>query len=353
VRLDVENMRRTTLKAALLLSLIGTVGSVLTVAEHARAQDADELADARAKFQRAIELEQGKNWGGALKLFRQVGQVKMTPQVRYHIATCEEKLGQLVAALGGYELALAQSEGMHPDFIAEVQASIDDLKSRVPKLVVERGEGAEAASIQLDGVNLGTSSLGVETPLDPGPHTVTATAPGYEPYQETITMNEGSLEVLKVELVETQVEQSVVVPPPVVKPAEPQKKFGIAPYIIAGSGGALVLTGSVFLIVAVSKHGQAKSLCGNSLSCEGIDAQDQKESKRLSESANTYEALGFVGLGIGIAGVATGAVLYYLDNKNETAMGDERGFRSPTPPSFAFSPAAPSSDIGLSLVGSF
>jgi hypothetical protein len=353
VRLDVEDMRRTTLKAVLLLSLTGTVGSWLTAAGEVQAQNVDELAEARASFQRAVELEQGRNWGGALKLFRQVGQVKMTPQVRYHIATCEEHLGQLVVALGGYELALEQSEGMHPDFIEEVQASINDLKSRVPKLAIERGQGAEAASIQLDGVDLGASSLGVEIPLDPGPHTVTATAPGYEPYQETVSMTEGGVEVLRVALVEIQEEPVAVAPPPVVEPPPPQKKYGIAPYVIAGTGGVLVLTGSTFLIVALSKHGEAKSLCNDSRNCEGVDPDKQTESQKLSKSANTYEALGFVGLGMGLAGVATGAVLYYLDNKDRSAAGADHGHRSPAHASFSLSASAPASDIGLSFVGSF
>ena len=80
------------------------------------AQDAAELKKARAQFQQATELEQAKNWTAALQAFREVGQVRMTPQVRFHIAVCEEKLGRLVAALGGYELALADADKVGPDF---------------------------------------------------------------------------------------------------------------------------------------------------------------------------------------------------------------------------------------------
>src|SRR5690606_28697159 len=98
----------------------------LACPEPAAAQTAEELSEARAAFQRGIELEQAKNWAGALKQFREVGQVKMTPQVRYHIALCEENLGKLVAALGGYELALADAEsvGDGVSFKQEVEASI-------------------------------------------------------------------------------------------------------------------------------------------------------------------------------------------------------------------------------------
>ena len=137
-----------------------------------------EIETARRKFGQALELEVAEDWSGALRLYREVSLVKMTPQVRYHIATCEEKLGHLVAALGGYHLAQRQSEGMHPDFIEEVEGSIEDLKARIPKLTLERGVGAEGAVISLDGVKLGEAQLGSEIPLDPGPHQLAAEASG-------------------------------------------------------------------------------------------------------------------------------------------------------------------------------
>lgn len=335
------------------MTLIGVSGAVVTTVSDAHAQDADALTEARAKFQRAIELEQGQDWAGALKLFRQVGQVKMTAQVRYHIATCEEKLGQLVAALGGYELSLAQSEGMHPDFIQEVQASIDDLKSRIPKLVLERGEGAEAAAIELDGVALGASSIGIETPLDPGPHTVTATAPGFEPFRETITVTEGGVETLSVVLSETAQEPEYVPPPPVEAPPPPPKKYGMLPYIIGGSGAAVALTGGTFLILASVKQGKAKKLCGGTLDCRGKPSDIQREVHRLSNSAGTMEVVGFVSLGVGIAGVATGVVLYYLDNRGKFATTGDRGEHSRETATFRLSPTAPESELGFSLTGSF
>ena len=101
----------------------------------------------------------------------------MTPQVRFHIAVCEENLGRLVAALGGYELALADADKVGSDFKGEVEENVTKLRARIPKLVIDRGAGANAAAIELDGVAVGDSSVGVEVPLDPGPHAVTAKAP--------------------------------------------------------------------------------------------------------------------------------------------------------------------------------
>lgn len=317
--------------------------SVTLASPLAMAQQDDAIKEARVNFQKAIELEQAQNWSGALKLFREVATVKMTPQVRYHIATCEEKLGQLVAALGGYQLALAQSEEMHPDFISEVQGSIDDLTARIPKLVLERGEGAEAASIELDGVALGDSSIGAETPLDPGPHSVSATAPGFQDYRQTVTVEEGKIEVLRIEMVALKEGEA----PPAEPGAEPmeEKGFGVLPFVVGGAGVVLAATGGVFLGLRGGKVKKAETLCGGGTDCTGASAADQTEAQDLVSSAKTFEAVGWVGISVGVAALATGTVLFVLD--------PTRGKKQEAEAGISWVAHAPAADGGLSLVGRF
>src|SRR3954465_5441177 len=91
-----------------LLLILALASNAIAEAPKA-ATDEDELSIARGKFQQAIELERAGDFAQALRLLREVGQLKMTPQVRYHIAVCLDNLGQLVAAVGSYELALADA----------------------------------------------------------------------------------------------------------------------------------------------------------------------------------------------------------------------------------------------------
>src|SRR5688572_20277012 len=166
----------------------------------------------------------------------------MTPQVRYHIALCEENLGKLVAALGGYELALADAEsvGDGVSFKQEVEASVNDLRARIPKVVIQRGKGAEAASIELDGVALGESSVGVEVPLDPGPHALVASAPGHTDYSETLEVAEEETRTVTVNLAllpdDTQADDPGSVADTGVAD-EGGKKYGVYPYVLLGVGG--------------------------------------------------------------------------------------------------------------------
>src|ERR1041384_1093384 len=132
-------VRRRVLHACLRGSLLMLPAlSVGLLATPAAAQDKKELSRARAQFQRAIELEQAGNYSTALEQFRDVGQVRMTPQVRFHIASCEEKLGRLVTALGGYQLAFADAASVGEDFKAEVEAAVTRLQASIPKLLIQR-----------------------------------------------------------------------------------------------------------------------------------------------------------------------------------------------------------------------
>src|SRR6186713_1044397 len=216
--------------------------AVSTAVASANAQSPADLKKARAQFQRGIELEQASNWTEAIQQFREVGQVRMTAQVRFHIAFCEEGLGRLVTALGGYDLALSEADTVGPDFKSEVEMAMVRLRERIPKLFIERGSGADAALVQLDGIDVGASSIGVEVPLDPGPHKVTAVAPGYIPFDATVELKER--EVTKVTL-ELEVNPEPVAPPQkervVIVPQEKGPDRTV-PYIVGGAG--IVLLGA-------------------------------------------------------------------------------------------------------------
>src|SRR5262249_8394659 len=48
----------------------------------------------RQVFNEGRQLEEKDHWAEALDKFKEVATTKMTPQVRFHIALCEEKLGK-------------------------------------------------------------------------------------------------------------------------------------------------------------------------------------------------------------------------------------------------------------------
>lgn len=332
--------------ARLALVVACGLGSSL-VSSRVVAQDAQELSQARAKFQQALELKQAGNWPAALRLLREVGQVRMTPQVRYHIAVCEEKLGKLVAALGGYELALADAVDMHPDFIAEVETSIADLRARIPKLVIERGPGGEAATIELDGISLGSSSIGVEVPVDPGPHTLSAKAPGKRPFSQTVTVSEEESLTVTVTLDSLEDEKAGAVVDESVSPSSPEAgpRYGVLPYVIGGAGALGILTSGVFFVLHRGSVSAVEDRCPNQ-DCSHLTGTERDRARADYDRAKSQEIVMWSTFGVGAAALGAGVALYLLDQKPSQEVVR-------LPHGLSLQASAPRTDAGLSLVGHF
>lgn len=319
-------------RAALALPVLGLV----LCPGQAAAQDKQELSRARAQFQRGIELEQAGNYTTALEQFRNVGQVRMTPQVRFHIASCEEKLGRLVTALGGYQLAYADADSVGEDFKSEVERAVTRLQASIPKLIILRGAGAAAAEIQLDGVALGQSSVGVPVPLDPGPHAVSAKAPLALPFSQTVTLAEN--DQISVEVALT--------PEPAPEASEQGSATGSATtdrpnrrltaYVIGGVGVASLVTSGVLFGLRQSTLSDLESKCGPERRCPSAAANEYSNLK-------IYNVTAQIALGVGLAGVGTAVTLLVLQRKAA----------APSTTSSSWLPGAPDSLAGLSWAGRF
>src|SRR5882724_10120991 len=175
-------LKRSIVRSSLALCAAGALNvAPRSAAAQAPAADADGIKRAREQFSQALSLQTGGDWAGALALLKEVAAVKPTPQVRFNIALCEERLGRLVAALGDYELAASDAQAEKSDQVRqEVDSRLESLKARVPRIVVQRGENADSATISLDGVSLGDSVLNTPLSADPGPHVVEARALGFK-----------------------------------------------------------------------------------------------------------------------------------------------------------------------------
>ncbi|MCC6216541.1 MAG: PEGA domain-containing protein [Polyangiaceae bacterium] len=277
---------------------------------------ADEAADARrarSQFQRALELSKAGDCAQAIQLFREVGQFRMTPQVRFQIASCEERLGHLVAALGGYELALTEAGSVAgDDFVGEVERRAHELKERVPRLVFVRGAGAEAATVKLNGTSLGETSLAAPIPVDPGPHSVEASAPGRRPF--SVTVRAAERETVEVKIV---LERALEAPagdaraPRGAAPAAARDEaVGGGPpplaWVAAGVGAVALVGAGATWALRQDRKAELDAACGP-------DRQQCPPSARGTyDDAKLYDTLSPVLLGVGVVGIGAAAALWWL-----------------------------------------
>ncbi len=285
---------------------------VATVAEPVYAQSQQDLERARSLFGEGLSLEAAGNWAAALSKFEDVGRVKLTPQVRFHAARCNEQLGRLSEALGDYRLAEyeAGQEGLS-DLSAITQAR-QALEMRIPKLVIRRGKGAETAHIQLDGVDLGEAQIGQPVPVDPGPHTVTARLTADRQFQQSTLVKESETAQIVLVAPAALVTQGAPASAPVVAAASaPMSDQGASPeashasplpWIAGGVGVAGLGAAGAFFLMRSSEKSDLDAVCRGDV-CPKSAENDQTKGQ-------LYSTLSAVSLGVGVVGLGVATYLF-------------------------------------------
>lgn len=312
------------------------------------AQDAAALAKAREQFRQGLSLEAAGDFARALKEFKEVAVVKSTPQVRFHIAVCQEKTGDLVQALGSYRLALHEAhEAKAADVEGPAQEALAALEPRVPQLTLVRGSGAKTAEVILDGVPLGATAIGAPMPVNPGPHQLKAMAPAHIDMNVEFTLAEGDKKDVKLVLDEAP----VVAPPPTIAPPEEQPKpepkkpstMRTAGFVVGGVGLVGLGLSGVFFALRGSAISRVDEKCGpDRLSC----AVPQSAVQSDIDSGKSMAAASTATFVIGLTGLAVGGGLVLLAPSSSPGKEKRKA-------EIALAPAAAGATGGMSLVGRF
>ena len=347
--LSSTSLRRTALGLAVLAASLAAGGG-------ARAQTKQELDEARKPFQEGMALSAANNCAAALTKYRAVANVKKTAQVSFNIAECEERLGKLVSALGNYRLAASQAQGdaKSKDVATRVADRIDALEARIPKLTIKRGKGAETASIELDGSELGTSQLSAATPVDPGSHTVSAKIGDKEYAHETVVLAEKETKTfeVKLDLPATKLEKPEVVDPrsdPDAAPPPPPAKSKVPGVVVLGVGVVGVALGATFMALRGGTLSDLDAQCGGDTSCP-------PSAKSTADKGRLFSGLAEGGFVVGAVGIVTGIVLLATSGPPKPAPKPVDAFLGPRPDprGVRLLMSAPGASVGgLSLAGKF
>jgi hypothetical protein len=289
------------LRAALASGLLAVAALGVAAPVRAEGPTPEALARAREEYRRGLALEQAGDWEGALVIFKGVALVKSTPQVRFHIAQCEEKVGNWVEALGSYRLALSEAQqGNVAEVQKEAAAAIEALEPRVPRLTIQRGTGAAAARVLLDGRELGPASVGTPIAVNPGPHRIEASSPGRETAVTEVVAEEGK----SAEVALTLKDQPGAAKPQA-PPAEEEGGSALVPVgvVTLGVGVASLGASGIFFAMRGSAISDLDAACGpDGRSCPS-DLQD------TADSGATYATVSTVTFVAGLTCVALGTTL--------------------------------------------
>ena len=289
-----------------------------------------ELAAARKKFERALELEKAGDFKGALAILREVAAVKATSQVHFHLGVCLEKLARLVEARTEYLASKTEAETKEgPDGIVMTQKANDrvtDLDARIPKISITVPEDVINAKVSID--NAPPVSLLV-TPViavDPGTHKLTITATGKRAYSRTVLVKERDpVFNMTVELPPEETEEPPPAPThaPVVAPAPRTADVTVRsspyPYVFGGAGLVLLGVAGVMYALRDSTIHDMDSACGAARDRYPRSIEDTESRGR------TYTTAGNILLGVGAAALVTGVIFYLAEPKKSARVSVAAG----------------------------
>jgi hypothetical protein len=303
---------------------------------------AADNATAQTLFEEGRRLMEAKEYAAACPKFEESQRLRPGTGTLLNLALCNEALGKTATAWGQFKEVLfaAKKEGDQPRE-AFAQEHINALEPKLSRLQVNAQE-TPGLAIQRDGQEIPAAALGTPIPIDPGPHTIEATAPGYNVWSTSIDV--GAAEAKTVAIPKLT---PLAPPPPPIEQPGPGAEGGGVPrrtvgFVVGGVGVAAVGVGAVLGIMAASDAGSAEddpALCPNKRCTRaGRDAVD---------SASTKALISTIGLGVGIAAIGAGAVLILTS-------GSTGGAEQKPPSSTTWLvPAIGPGGGGLGVIGAF
>jgi hypothetical protein len=306
--------------------VLSAVIILLSISTPAHAQSSDASTIAEQLFNEARALAKAKRWPEACPKFEASLRYDPVLGTRLNLAMCYERIGKLASAWGLYResMLLARKAGdTRRASYAQKQAAA--LEPRLPRLAIAApARPPEGFVVKRDGTPIDPGAQGVALFVDPGVHEITASAPGFKPFTETVTSVEGKAETLAIPALEAvpappvvaveppraltrpHIEQRVVAAPTAAVPAPSRTRAYVA-LGVGAAGVAALGVGLGFGAKARSTYGDAETLCGKDLVCEPVDYD---KGRRLVRDAHSTATISTVFVAAGGAAVAAAAVLW-------------------------------------------
>jgi hypothetical protein len=305
------------------------LGCALLAPRRARA---DEVrASAQALFDAAMKAMADRAYDRACPALEEV--VRLLPGkvgAMMELSRCYEESGKVASAWSEYR-AVADVAPGSDERGAKARAKAAQLAPRVPRLTVTVAPEDQALSgfvVKRDGRDLGVATWNNSLPVDPGPHTVSATAPGRVPWTSTVELEEGPVLVVAVPALVPAAEPGAdgAVPRSVSAVTERGRELAHRPpptwaWVAGGAGLVALGVAAGFGADGLSAKTTLDALCKGHLSpCAGYSAT---ELDPLNARKDRGLAL-FLGFGaVGVAATTLGAVGLAHGHRASADAGNE------------------------------
>jgi hypothetical protein len=301
--------RRHPLSAAAVVSL--SLALALP-ARFAHAQGATDSATAESLFNEALALLANEKAAEACPKLEASQRLDPGVGTLLYLADCYQQVGRTASAWGTFREAAYLAKASKDDREAVAIESARSLEPKLSYLTVEVTPlPGVALDIKRDGKPISDALWNTAMPVDPGTHTVEASAAGKKPWSSSFDVGEGPRResVVVPALEDAPVIVAAAAVPVAPAPPEPlpatgpstQKTVG---WVLLGVGGAGLITGGVLALLARADDKDANAECRPDLIrlCNPAG-------KELGESAQAKATWSGVTAGVGLAALGAGVTL--------------------------------------------
>lgn len=299
-------MRRAWIAAAAIAVAIGDAGTALAAGDEAAAE---------ALFVEAKKLAGQKRYAEACPKFAESNRLDRGAGTMIHLGDCYEKNHQLASAWATFKEAASAAQALgRKDWEKLATQRASGLEPKLAHLTIKVDAPVEKLTVQRDGTEVSSASWGVPIPVDAGEHKVRASAPGYREaaVASTVAKDGQAVEVVVPPLVR---EPSAAPVAPIVLAPEPGP---VAPdraaassstqrtigFVVGGIGIAGLAVGAVTGLMAIGKKNDAKDVCPDDGACASRAAVDAADSARTLGTVSTIGVIAGGALLVGGAALA-------------------------------------------------
>lgn len=287
---------------------------------------AGDEAAAEALFLEAKKLVAQGEYAKACPKFAESNRLDRGAGTLIHLADCYEKAHRSATAWATFRDAASAAQALgRADWQKLAAQRAATLEPKLAKLTVRVAAPGEKIEITRDAVPMTEASWNIPIPVDVGMYSIVATAPARKPFRTTVAVaNDGD-------------RIDVVIPRLEVEPTARTRSNEVAPrestgssrrtlgVVLGGVGVAGLATGAVMGLVSLNKNNESKRECPTDGPCAS------EEAVRANESAKTFGLVSTVSFVAGAAALAGGAILYFTAPSPGTGAAHKSGSSKPEP----------------------
>lgn len=300
--------------------ILVALGVALTASPAYADPTAADLESARELYREGKDLRQKGDLRGALERFKAAHGYGQTPVTGLELGKTHLQLGELIEArevlLSIARMKVASDE-TEKSATARTEAAelAEQIRPRIPTLLVKvTGVKPEAnAQVTVDGANTPVVALSSMRKVNPGEHAVVVRADGREEKQ-SVTLAESETKELSVAITDSSPKVSDGGAETKEGPGDSSgRRIHVLTWIGLGVGAAGLAVGAVTGVMALGKAGDVTDAC-QGLSCPPSARTDVEDGRTMANVST-------IGLAAGVAGLGAAAVGYFFLSPSSASKG--------------------------------